>query len=48
MTFQAMLAFKGHLTESEAATYCAGRFINKQSFGAFFDQREEGERNPGE
>jgi hypothetical protein len=28
--------FQGHLTESKAATYCVGRFTNKQSLGAFW------------
>jgi len=39
---------QGRLTEAEAATYWVGSFINKQSFGAFFDQKEKGKCNPGE
>lgn len=39
--------FQGHLTEAKTATYCAGSFINKQSLGAFLDQREKGKFNPG-
>ena len=39
--------FQGHLTEAKSATYCAESFINKQSLGAFWDQREKGKFNPG-
>ena len=35
--------FQGHLTETEAATYCVGRFVNKQTFRAFPIKKEKKE-----
>ena len=36
-------AFWSYVTEAKAATYCAGRFINKNYIGAFFGSKRKRE-----